>query len=84
MGNVDLLLDLASLNHCAHTRYLAIKRGREIVNNTIHIIHQKEEGEVPELIFPGLFQGLSGIAYCGARTFNHQLPSLSGQNLPRH
>ncbi len=81
MGSVDLLLDLGVVTNNKDDYSMAVKRGKEIVKNTMDAIHQKAEREVPELIFPGLFQGLSGIAYCGARTFRHQLPSLSGQSL---
>jgi lantibiotic modifying enzyme len=76
MGAVDFLLDLADVNR---SREIVQMHALKIVDEATRRISAGIETEVLELQFPGLFHGLAGIAYCGARVIRPELPSLSGQ-----
>jgi lantibiotic modifying enzyme len=75
MGMVDLLIDTADFHGYQD---LVQARTLSIVDETMHQIHTGSK-KPPELTFPGLFQGLAGIAYCATRVIRPELPSLSGQ-----
>ena len=80
MGNVDFLLDYARMSEQdeGSEKYSrSLLSAKKIISSTVTM----QKHLIPELAFPGLFHGRSGILYTATRFILPDLPSLSGQNL---
>lgn len=84
LGNLDFLLDYSKAANAPEYEF-------ETRSEMLHTIEAillfsnnggKKNRQFPELSFPGLFQGQSGLAYCAARLILPDLPSLSGHYIP--
>jgi lantibiotic modifying enzyme len=85
MGNLDFLLDYS---RAAYTPEAEFETRSELLRMVVAILlftnnGGKKNRQLPELSFPGLFKGQSGLAYCAARFILPDLPSLSGHHMPR-
>lgn len=83
MGNIDFLLDYnratLSPKSISETQSRLIRITEEILSFANS--EGKQNRQMPELSFPGLFQGQSGLIYCAARFVLPNLPSLSGHGI---
>lgn len=85
MGNIDFLLDYS---RAAYTPEAEAETRSELLNTVGAILSFANNGgkknrRLPELSFPGLFQGQAGLMYCAARFILPDLTSLSGHHMPR-
>ena len=80
MGNVDFLLDYSRVLKSEENGKL-YSRALSVTKNILSQQDEAHEHLVPELAFPGLFHGRSGIAFSAARLLTNELPSLSGQHM---
>ena len=80
MGNADLILDLAKRSTNEELRKQALSIGQTSLVAVLDHDATTEDKLLPELVFPGLFQGQAGILYTCCRFLLNDLPSLSGQN----
>ena len=78
MGNIDYLIDLYRGSSCGEST-ATTDALKYVVKDILNFAHQEQEEFIPELAFPSLFHGKSGMLYTASRIFNNELPSLSGQ-----
>jgi lantibiotic modifying enzyme len=79
MGNFDFLLDYSRINQLEDIENETRSSVVDVVDKIISLSNTRENHQIPELTFPGLFQGQSGIVYSASRFILPDLPSLSGQ-----
>ncbi|PZQ43769.1 MAG: hypothetical protein DI551_11480, partial [Micavibrio aeruginosavorus] len=79
-GNVDLLMDIARRSEKGSFS----ETFERYATATLFSVNNRGSSNVmPEMAFPSLFQGKSGIAYTALRTVLPILPSLAGQEFPQ-
>ena len=85
MGNIDFLLDYSRASYAPEAEFETRSELLRAVGAILSFTNNggRKNRQLPELSFPGLFQGQSGLAYCAARFVLPALPSLSGHHMPR-
>ena len=81
VGNIDLLIDFHELTDNADFNNQLCMNIKIAISNVLNEVKKKQDKIVPELTFPGLFHGTSGILYTFSRLFLLELPSLSGHRI---
>lgn len=79
LGSADLLLDLCQAAPTEQRSRLAQRSASIAVDNALLACSTARPHSEPEIVLPGLFHGVSGIAYVAARLMSPGIPSLSGQ-----
>lgn len=83
MGNIDFLLDYSRATSAPELKFETHSRLLRITEEILSFANNggNKNRQRPELSFPGLFQGQSGLIYCAARFVLPDLASLSGQRM---